>query len=251
MPSPAPVHAPSSPFTPRSRRLSNSPASNYATPTRATPFSQHVSSSSTSIAHIAPAQTNTTDEFGLDDDIDDDLISTVGGGVYIDEDVDMEKEGYLDDEQNGEGTGDATGFSELDADMTIFATLKSNEGGAVAQTQQDVLPNSSQLSGGGVSVSAGIIEEDEEGEEDSDGNDTGTEILDREIGINPTQHFAILGNGEAANASPSAIVSLLYQSLYSYCCSNVDELWLTDVANSPISAPANTDTITHYRFTNP
>jgi len=167
--------------------------------------------------------------------------------VYIDDDVDMDKEGHPDDEQDGEGTEDVTGFSELDADMTVFANLGNNEGVTVAQAQQDVLPSSSQLSGGGVSVSTGIIEEGEEGE--GDGNDIGTEIMDRETGISPVQHFATLGNGEAANASPSAIVSFLFQSLY--CCSNVDGLWLTDVANSPISASTNTHTVINCRFTNP
>ncbi|RPB25362.1 hypothetical protein L211DRAFT_867337 [Terfezia boudieri ATCC MYA-4762] len=196
MSSPAP---PSSPFTPRSKRLSNSPASNHATPTRHSSFPRHVSSSSTPLSHTAPAATNPTDEFGLDDDNDDDLISTVGGGVYIDEDVDMDKEGNSDDEQDGE---DVTEFSELDADMTVFANLRSNEGSTVAQAQQDVLPSSSQPSGGGVSVSTGIIEE---GEGDDD-NDTGTEIMDQETGMSPVQHFATLGNGEAANASQSAIM---------------------------------------------
>lgn len=126
--------------------------------------------------------------------------------MYIDEDVDMDKEGHSDDEQDGEGMGDAVGFSELDAGMTVFGDL-SNEGRMVAQAQQDVLPSSSQLSGGGVCVSAGIIEEGEEGD---DGNDTGTEIMDRETGMSPIQHLATLGNGEAANASPSAIVRFLF-----------------------------------------
>ncbi|KAF8427291.1 hypothetical protein EV426DRAFT_399748 [Tirmania nivea] len=196
MSSPASIHTPSSPFTPRPRHLSNPPATNYATPTRHSPFPQHVSSSSIPLSQTTLAPTNPADEFGLDDN-DDDLISTVGGGVYIDEDVDMDKEGHSDGEQDE----DTTGFSELDADMTVFANLGNNEGGTVAGAQQDLLPSSSQLSGGGVSVSAGIIEED-----DDDDNDTGTEIMERKTGMSPVQHFATLGNGEAANASPSAIM---------------------------------------------
>lgn len=154
------------------------------------------------MTHAAPLASNPVDEFGLDDDNDDDLISTVGGGVYIDEDIDMHEEDDEDTEGEGDRPGDVTGFSELDADMM---------GGMVGRHQAEVPPSSSQLSGGGVSVSGGIIEEEDEEDED---RDTGTELMEREGGMSPVQTHTASASVDEAIASPSAVVRFSPTSLY-------------------------------------
>ena len=105
----------------------------------------------------------------------------MGGGVYIDHDVDTDKQGNVSHTEKEWG-GNVTEFSELDSDMSLFASLKS---------------------GGGVSVAGGIIEEHEEGEESKD---NGGEILEREMATSPTmspaQHFGgSIGSVEVNNVS--------------------------------------------------
>ena len=213
MSSPIPARAPSSPATPS--RAPNHPGSASATPTfstqtprqllsassspsvnRQTPYQLLSASSSPSVNRQTPRQllsvssspsaNNTTppkysNGLGLDDDHDDDLISTVGGGVYIDHDVNTDKQGNVSHTETEWG-GNVTEFSELDSDMSLFASLKS---------------------GGGVSVAGGIIEEHEEGEESKG---SGAEILEKEAAMSPAMSLAqpfggSIGSVEVDNVS--------------------------------------------------
>lgn len=209
MSSPALAHAPSSPATP-SHAL-NQPGSSSATPTFSgrTPTLSLPISPSPSVNYTIPLPPKYSNGLGLDDDNDDDLISTVGGGVYIDQDVDMDKQGNASHMEK-EWEGNVTEFSELDSDMSLFASLKSS---------------------GGVSVAGGIIEEHEEDEESKD---NGTEVPEREAAISPAQHFGgNLGSVEVTNVSTEQ--SPLFFTF------NLRELTI----GVKITASTNTYTITH------
>lgn len=105
--------------------------------------------------------------------------------MYIDQDVDMDNHGNVSHTEK-EWEGNATEFSELDSDMSLFANLKS---------------------GGGVNLTGGIIEEHEEPK------DNGVEIPEREAAMSPVQHFGgSIESVEVEVTNASAFDLLIYEN---------------------------------------